>query len=393
MPPGVWRRALLALPLLAAMARPARAQGGSVAEVEDNQRSALRVEAGLEYDSNAHRAEVVTGAVNPPIIGSAVQRLVLSWALSDVVADGQSVALAATAAAKLYDAPAARDEDVAIAQSSAVWQRRLGDAASLALSGAYYEAFQRPSRNLADDSERRDFRSLAPGLKLGLPLGERLELGLEGGYRWFVFKPDRDYDFEAPVAALDLRWARQPEGGADWEATVGAVFEHRSFGGPALVACTPPSPLDLPCSGPDTRVDDFLTSHLDLTRTGRLLIGAGYALQDNLSNSYGETVLRHFLNARLVTPMPFGAMLAARGELLFARYRDQLPVGQLSPGSPFVSIDDENRSSVRLDLSRELGENLRLLARYTFYLNEITAAPVSYRRQTFLLSIEYTDEK
>jgi len=91
--------------------------------------------------------------------------------------------------------------------------------------------------------------------------------------------------------------------------------------------------------------------------------------------------------------MPFGVMLAARGELLFARYRDQLPVGQLSPGSPFVSIEDENRSSVRVDVSRELGENLRILARYTFYLNEITAAPISYRRQTFLLSIGYTDEK
>lgn len=398
MPPtGLLLRALLAWPLLMAASSVALAQADATAEAPDNQHYALRTEAGLEIDSNAHRAENLTGAVNPPLVASALERLVLSWTLSDLIADGQLVALAATAAAKLFDAPAARDEDVAIAQSSAAWQRRLGAADTLALSGAYYEAFQRSSLSspdLTQASERRDFRSLAPTLKLGLGLGDGLDLAIAVGYRWFVFKPDRDYDFAAPVGGLDLRWTRQPEDGADFEATLGASAEHRTFGGPALTeVCSPPSTPGLPCSGPETRVDDFLLAHLDVIRTGRVLVGAGYAFQANRSNSAGETVRRHFLSARFAAGLPLGLAFAARGELLLASYAEQLPVGQLSPGSPFVSIEDENRSSVRIDLSRGLGDRLRAVARYTFYANEITAAPISYRRQTLLLSLTYSAEK
>jgi hypothetical protein len=395
MPPaGPLLRALLAWPLLAAASSVALAQADATAEAPDDERYTLRAEAGLEIDSNAHRAEILTGAVNPPLVASALERLVLSWTLSDLIADGQAVALSATAAAKRFDAPAARDEDVAIAQSSAAWQRSLGAAGTLALSGAYYEAFQRPSADLTQASQRRDFRSLAPTVRLGLGLGDGLDLAAAVGYRWFVFKPDRDYDFAAPVAGLDLRWTRQPEDGADWEATLGASVEHRTFGGPALTeVCSPPSTSGLPCSGRQTRVDDLLLAHLDAVRTGRVLVGAGYAFQANLSNSSGETVTRHFLSARLATALPLGLAFAARGELLLASYADQLPVGQLSPGSPFVSIEDENRSSVRIDLSRGLGDRLRAVARYTFYANEITAAPISYRRQTLLLSLTYSVEK
>jgi hypothetical protein len=397
MPPtGPLLRVLLAWPLLAAASSAALAQTDPTAREPDDERSAFRAEAGLEIDSNAHRAEILTGAVNPPLVASALERLVLSWALGDVIADGQAVALSATAAAKIFDAPAARDEDLAIAESSAAWQRSLGADGTLALSGAYYEAFQRSSLSAADltgASQRRDFRSLAPTSKLGLALGQGLDLSIAAGYRWFVFKPDRDYDFSAPVVALDLRWARQPESGADWEAALGASYEHRTFGGPALVdACAPPTP-GLPCSSAVTRVDDLWLAHLEAVRTGRVLVGAGYAFQANLSNSSGETVTRHFLSARLATALPAGLAFAARGELLLASYAGQLPVGQLSPGSPFVSIEDENRSSVRVDLSRDLGDRLRAIARYTFYANEITAAPISYRRQTLLLSLTYNAEK
>ena len=51
-----------------------------------------------------------------------------------------------------------------------------------------------------------------------------------------------------------------------------------------------------------------------------------------------------------------------------------MPIGEIAAGNSFSSvesIEDENRSSVRVDLSRELGERLRLIARYTFYANEL----------------------
>ena len=49
---------------------------------------------------------------------------------------------------------------------------------------------------------------------------------------------------------------------------------------------------------------------------------------------------------------------------------------------------------MRIDLSRDLSDSLRLVARYTFYANEIVqASQISYRRQTLLLSVTGTLEK
>ncbi|HSY37908.1 MAG TPA: hypothetical protein VLA79_00230 [Polyangia bacterium] len=402
MPTRLWPRATLIASLVVAAgggpgAAPAAAadppSGDRTGGEPDSERYTLRAEIGAEYDSNAHRAEIVTGFPNPPVIASPLERFVLSWALSDAVADGQSVALAATAGAKLFDAPAAHDEDVAIAQSSVALQSTLGPATSLTAAGAYYEAFQRASNDLTEASERRDFRSLAPELRLQRALGDTITLGVAAGARWLVFKPDRDYDFYASVASADLRWLRLPDGGADWEASAGLGYEHRSFAGPALIDCPAVATSGLGCSGPDLRADDLLSAHADVVRTGRVLLGAGYGFSANLSNSFGETVIRHALNARLAAPLPLGLSLAARGDLLLAFYRDSVPVGQLSPGSPYVSIEDENRSSLRIDLSHGLGAHWRALARYTVYANEITAAPIRYRRQTLLLSLGYTEEK
>ncbi len=368
-------------------------------EAPDTERYTLRAELGAEYDTNAHRAEMVTGAANAPVVASPVERVVVAGTLSDVVSDGQVIALAATVAGKLYDAHDAHDEDVAIVSSSVAWQKTLGPTTSLTLAGAYYEAFQGPPANLVDADERRDFRSLIPTLQLDWAAGERLGVAASAGYRTFVFKPDRDVDFMAPAAAVELRWARQPDSGTDWEAGAGAAFEHRTFGGPAFVDnCSSAPQPGLPCSGPDTRVDNLLMSHLEVTRTGRVLLGAGYAFHYNLSNSFGETVMRHFAIGRIALALPGGLMLAARAELLFAFYRDPVVVGlgPIAPGNvvSVESIEDENRSSARVDLSRDLGERLRLTARYTFYANELgTTAAVSYRRQTLLLSLAFALEK
>ncbi len=373
----------------------------------DTERYTLRAEVGLEYDTNAHRTEMVAGANNPPLVASPLERLVLAGTLSDLVADGQLLTLAATAAGKIYDAPSAQGEDVAIAQSSMAWAKALGRRATLTLAGAYYEAFQAAAGNLLDASERRDFRSLGSNVQLGWIAAEHFDLSINAGYRSFLFKPDRDDDFTAPTAAVELRWTRQGRD-ADWEVGAGAVFEHRTFGGPALTTNCPAeiqppatgslNPFVFACAGAETRRDDFLMSRLDLLRVGRVLLGAGYAFHYNRSNSYGETVLRHLATARFAAPLPGGFTLAARGEVLLAFYRQPMIVGQqVAAGNTFSSvesIDDENRSSVRVDLSHDLADGLRLLARYTFYANELAnASPISYQRQTLLLSLTGSLEK
>ncbi|HEY2728873.1 MAG TPA: hypothetical protein VGK52_02970 [Polyangia bacterium] len=375
----------------------ATADEGREVAAASTERYALRAELGPELDTNAHRTELVNvaGTANPPIVSSPLARAVLAASLSDVVGAGHQVGMSATLAAKVFEKADARDEDVGIAESTLLWRAPLGERAALTLAGAYYEAFQREAAAPVYSYDRRDFRSLAPTLRVAAAIADHVELGVGGGYRLFVFKPDRSFDFQAPTATLDLRWARETaDGAADWEATVRAGYERRAFDGHPFVEPMSCSHQTCPpVSGDGARLDHFVTSSLDVARTGRVLVGGGYALHVNRSSSFGETVVRHFFTAHFAAELPFELYVALRAELLFARYGDQVVVAEDTVGRTFVSIEDENRNSVRVDLSRNLGDRLQLIARYTFYSNELGSGDVTYRRQTALLSLAFTLEK
>jgi hypothetical protein len=383
--------------------RAARAEDDGGGAPLDNERYALRADVGVELDSNVHRSEVVGGVADPPIVASPLQRFVVAGTLSDDVTEGQSIALAATAAAKVFDRPSVAEENVIVSQSSLAWRIALGARSRLVGSGTYYEAFQRASPIPSEDALRRDFRSIMPALQLGWLAGETVDVTLGASYRWLVFKSDRDFDFQGPIAALDLRWARPNASGPEWELGVGVAAERRAFGGPALVGdCTSlnlPSNLTtgLPCPGPADRVDDLLAAHVEATRTSRVLVGAGYALQYNRSNSFGDTVTRHYITLRFAAPLPLAVTLAARAELLVAFYKDHVPLAATDgcAATSCTSIDNESRSSAIVDLSRPLTDRLLLFARYTLYFTQLqlNAPSGSYLRQTALLSLSYTYEK
>jgi hypothetical protein len=393
-------QALIVIPLvavsIASAAGAARAQD-SPEEPADHEHYQLRAELGTEYDSNAHRVEQFATSQSV-LVASFLQRFVVIGQLIDQIAPRQAIAVSATAAAKIFDAAAARSETVAIAQSSLMWRLALGARTSLAPSGNYYEAFQ--SWGPAGDpaGERRDFRSLAPALELTTAPSNAVQLGFAAGYRWLLFKPDREFDFQGPTAGVNLRWLYGTEGSADWEARAGAAVEYRRFGGPAHVDnCATQD--GLPCAGTDTRADDLVMAQADVTRTGRVLLGAGYAFHHNGSNSFGETLIRHIAIARIATALPLGLYLAARADLSFVSYRDSVPVARaanMTPmvaGKPYVTIEDENRSSVRADLSRDISERVSALLRYTLYANELGSSGGKYRRHTLLLSLAFTFDK
>jgi hypothetical protein len=66
---------------------------------------------------------------------------------------------------------------------------------------------------------------------------------------------------------------------------------------------------------------------------------------------------------------------------------------QMSAAKPYNTYEEENRSSVRVDLSRDIGDRLRLVGRYTFYANELGSNAGTYRRHTLLLSLSYGLER
>jgi hypothetical protein len=383
-----------------ARAQPKADDGAGDADAS-TARWTLRGELGGEIDTNAHRTERVNApdVTNPPIVVSPLARGVLSGSLTDVVGAGHQVAFSATLAGKVFTNSEARSEDVGIAESTGFWRAPLGARSSLMLAAAYYEAFQRDRFQADYSTERRDFRSVTPTLRVARVVGEA-ELALGAGYRTFVFKPDHTYDFQGPTAAFDARWARETaDGAAEWDALFRLAYERRAFESLAFVegsgGCIT-NPFCPPTSGTALRRDDFITTGVEASRTGRVLMAAGYALHLNLSNSFGETIIRHFGIARFAAELPWDFYLAARIEILVARYTDGIIVAQnnaAQTGRPFITIEDENRNSARAELSRNVGDRLQLALRYTFYANELGSNDSTYSRHTALLTCSFTLEK
>jgi hypothetical protein len=364
--------ALLALAGLAHTA-PARGQGP---------RYEVRAEVGVEYDSNPGRREEVPDDPDPtPIQGSPVGRLVIDGDLAVPAGARHAFSLSVGLAGKAFSEEKARGEDLLVAQASAGWTILLGRRTGLGLSGTYYDVGQRPG------AAARDFRSLAPGLRLEQALGAAGQLTVGAGYRRFTYKPEHDLDFAGPSAFLSYRHlslAEQP-GMADWEWSVGVSAEARLFAGGRCIGldvCLPDAPLHR---------DTFWMGHLEVTRTGTFLAGGGLGVDGNLSNSYGAGVLRGLAHIRAVFFLPAAVVLSLRAELVAARYSDAVPVARAGvTGTPLATIEDERRSTVRVEALRPLSARVDLGARYTLYTNEIGASPVRFRRQIVLVFLALT---
>jgi hypothetical protein len=355
--------------------------GPSLAVRAEPARYSLRAEVAAEYDSNPGRVELIDGEPTgraTEIVPSPVGRLALSGDLATPVGSRQALSLSASVAGKRFVRSEVRDEDVVVAEATGAWKVLAGERTSVGLMGAYSEAFQRQS------VEARDYRSNAPALRLEQGLGEGGLLNAGVGYRWLTYKPDPAFDFQGPGAFVGYRHVVPGEvGAADWEWSGGATAELRDFAGTRCLENACPGPL-----AAGTRRDQFFTVHAEATRTGDFLAGAGLAVHANLSNSFGERLVRGLVNVRAVVLLPADLSLSARAELVLARYLDGLPlVRNVMNGNPDVNLEGESRSSVRAELVRAFTRHLDVGLRYTLYTNEAAASPVHYFRQTATLFV------
>jgi hypothetical protein len=376
----------------------APATGRAAAAAADDETVNVRAEVGAEYDSNVHRVERPQAGADPAV-ASPLARAVFGWSVADRLGDRHDVAFSVLGAGKVFLAPEARSENVGIVETGGTWRVGLGGRRRLALSTSYYEALQAgTAAERAISGEARDFRSLTPSAGLVLGVGDAGSLTVGAGYRWFVYKPLRAYDFGAPLLSAVYRWGKETDdGAAEWEIAAGAAVELRRFAGtrfvPGPAGCNPQECVPVAESPPTTRhVDQFTMGHIDVARTGRMLLGLGYAAQWNRSNSYAESLLRHVLTLRLTTPLVLGIYLAARAELVYAIYPDPVALALGPSGRPSNSFDEEARSQVRGELSRDLGGHLQVIARASFYFNTLNdegGGSADYRRLTTTLSFAY----
>ncbi len=351
----------------------------------DQVRYDWRIEDGLEYDTNPSRAESIAGGdLQPASPASLLTRLVASGSLSTPLGERNVLAASGALGGKWFIDGAARADNVSVVQGTATDSLRLGQRTQVDLTGAYYDVYQRRSFDLPD------FRSTAPSLRLDQGLGKSILASLGAGYRWFTFKPDGDYTFAAPTAFVAIRQTLPGDllsGGADWEWSAGGSVEERNFDGPA---CTATGCGDQ--AGVSRHRDRFWIGHAEFSRTGSWLFGLGAAMHINQSNSYGEALLRGLFHARAVIPLPWGLSLSARGEVVATRYADPLTFVQPVVGLPSTSIEDEARSTFRVDLARLVEGRLELGARYVYYTSAPTSGALGYRRQTVLLYLAFLDE-
>jgi hypothetical protein len=355
----------------------------------DSARYDLRVELGTEYDSNPDRAEQIANFPPPltPAGPSPLARLVAAGNWASALGQSGGLALSGAGAGKRFFDQDARGDDVLIVQTGANGTLRVAGRTIVGLAGSYFDAFQR------GPADRRDFRSLAPTLRIEQGFAQAAQITLGGGYRWYTFKSDENFSFAGPTAFVTARQmfpGNLDRGEADWEWTAGASLEWRGFEGPA---CTDPTCTAVSSSPPD-RLDRFWISYIELTRTTTFLLGAGAALHLNQSNSYGEGLVRGVLHLRAVVPLPWALSLSSRADLLATHYwNSQVLAQDPNAGVPLVSIEDENRSTLHIEVTRPLARGFEIGARYVFYTSFPSRGAVDYRRQTALLYLAVFDER
>ncbi len=345
-----------------------------------------RAEVGAEHDSNPSRVETVSNRENERKLPSAALRGLLGLDGSARLAPRTVFSLSSKAALRRYAEGEAQNESLLILQGAFALAQGLSRSNRLVLATSYYEAFQ-------DDKSfgARDFRSLAPSLNFAQDVGQgRISLG--GGYRDFRFKPNPQLDFSGPTAALSYRlsWGpamqEEPENDddPDWDLVATTSVERRTFVSGRCIE----GDLCPPQMFQGARVDDFTAVGLDLTRTSDFLVGVGGALQLNNSNSFGDGLWRALAHVEGSVLLPWQLSISARAELVWTRYDDEVPLRR-DPvsGLPVASIEDESRSTLRVEVMRSLSDRFEVSARWIAYTNEVGGGTAQYRRQTFLLQL------
>jgi hypothetical protein len=184
-------------------------------------------------------------------------------------------------------------------------------------------------------------------------------------------------------AGAHLRQAGAEEGDErEWDFTISGRFEWRHYHGPELYSSDDPgSPLS------PRRVDSDVLGTAQLSYVGPLLAQAAYTIDYDRSNSFGQTYLRHIVTLKLVCDLGWRIVAAAKVQLVVIGYKD--PVALTSGMIVPLTIEDENRDAIVLDLERPLGRGFAVSARYSRFTNGVSTSVLAYDRQVVYLGLSW----
>jgi hypothetical protein len=352
----------------------------------------------VEYDSNANRAEVSASAPGEETDTPTGSFLIRTTArIGAQLQRGRHLLRAsALAGGKVFFNDAVRDQNALVGQLTIEDRVSLTRRLDATLFIDYFDAFQQTVTACAVRScdRHRDFRSGTVGARLRVA-GDPGEATVQAGWRGFQWKPDPAFDFHAPQLALStvtrLRLGR--EGTSELDLGSQYLFERRLYRGlQQLSTCPPGTAVSDTCIeyGDTGRADWFQQAGLELTYVGPILASLSYGLQLTSSNSFGQSMLRQLVAVKLSARLPGQLYVTLKGQLLVNRTLDDVLLGRQVNSQTLVSIEDENRNALLVDLERPLGASgVALGARYSYFTNELGAGPASFQRHVALVGATY----
>jgi hypothetical protein len=369
-----------------------------VPAVARGQELSVTVEGGTEYDSNIHRFESL-GDASEGVVGAPVLRLGGRVRGAGRVSPGQVVRYGGFLGSKLFLSADGEDENVAIVAGDlrydSWWRSR-----SAVLSGraSYYDAFGLVAADSIRDLSRRNFAVATGEVLLTLAGPDSHRLTAEAGLRDFRYKANADFDWFGEHYGISYQTAVwRGEGGADADEGAPAAIglrasyrlEQRRYAGPAFVDACAMGQSDPACYV-RTELDRVDLNHVagaEVTYTSARMYRLRYEAQINDSNSVGHSLVRHRLEGAITTELWARWFATFTGVVQLNLFLDPQLVARDVFNQSFVSIDDENRNSLLVHVSRELGPTWTAEARYAWYGNEFATQELAFRRQTGYLGL------
>jgi len=239
----------------------------------------------------------------------------------------------------------------------------------------------------------RTLRNLGGDALLVLGHGDDHHLTLGLGGRDFQYKPDSAFNWRGPVAnaRLDATLWQAPDRTRNLELAATLGFEARGYTSDVLAGCSPPDPpLDTGCTFETTlrRRDRYQRAGVEVTWTGGLVATGSYQLTVIDSNSFGQSLIRQRA-AAAVTMELFGALFATTtATLQLDQFPDGILIDDLQHQEP-TSLEDENRSSLQILLTRKLTSAWSLEARGAVW-RDFGNGAASFRRELVYAGVFYS---
>jgi hypothetical protein len=336
----------------------------------------VRMESGAEADSNVRRSE------DSPV-AAAVGRLGARIDYRDAVLGG-AYAIEVSSLARMVASERTEDESVMLNVGDLRWLHPIGGgslAGGVHLTGA-------DSFGVLVPIGARTYRNLGGDALVMLGHGEDHHLMLGAGWHDFRYKQDGSFDWCGPAASarLDAMLWHTPDRTRSLELTATAGFEARSYDSVARFNCAPDeSGNKCPMDATLRRRDRFQRGGLELTWTGSVVATGSYQITVVDSNSYGQSLIRQRFTAAATMEVVAALFVSATATLQVDQYPEGIPD---LLHQELTSLEDENRSSLQILVTRALSTAWSLEARGAIW-RDFGTASASFGRELVYAGVLY----